>query len=63
MRYVYKLRKVCIKSNGHSVTSALIICLPQLTIKPGTNTQIVREGTQASDRDLDPDPDQNGVAV
>ena len=31
MRYVYKLRKVCIKSNGHSVTSVLIIFLPQLT--------------------------------
>ena len=29
--YVYKLRKVCIKSNGHSVTSVLIICLRQLT--------------------------------
>ena len=31
MRYVYKLRKVCIKSNDHSVTSVLIIFLPQLT--------------------------------
>ena len=31
MRYVHKLRKVCIKSNGHSATSILTMFLPQLT--------------------------------
>ena len=44
----------------------LSIFLPQLTTNLElNNTQIMRAGTQASDRDRDPDPypDQNGVAV
>ena len=55
------------KRNTHVYrTIFLSIFLPQLTTNLELiNTQIMRAGTQASDRDRDPDPypDQNGVAV
>ena len=65
MRYLYKLRKVCIKSNGHSVHKCLNNLLPQVTTNLELTPKLCGQELRLPDPDqnLDPDPEQNGVAV